>query len=254
MTTTMHVSYADETQRRFARIAGVMYLANYATAVTGVLGMSTIKGAGSFAERAANLIASEPMYRAALTSMAISWVILVIQAYALYVAVKPVNARIAQMALILEGSQAVVGAVSVMFGFSMMMAYTAVQAGSPFETDQLQVISKIINGAYNSGFSIALLFFAPASLLYFYLFLQSGYLPRAIAGLGVIGSALMIVSTIATLVAPGSARWLTYAAWGPMGVAEVVTGFWLAFKGIRYRVDTEEDGVDVSRHREGARG
>jgi hypothetical protein len=224
---------SDNTQRFSARVAGLAYLGNYLTAVVGFVGMSAIAGSGDFASRATRLAASEPLYRAALTSMAISWVILSLQAYALYVTLKPVSTHVARFAGILQGSQAVVGAVSVMFGFAILAVYTNAQTAGPLNGDQLQILHGIVTASYDSGFNIAMLFFGPASLLFFYLFYKSGYLPRALAGLGVVGSTLMIVAAAAALIQAPGLKAITIAAWAPTGIAEVATAFWLAIKGIR---------------------
>lgn len=224
---------SDATQRYYARVAGAAYLGNYITAVAGFVGMSVLAGSGDFAERAARMTASEPLYRAALASMAVSWVILLLQAYALYQTLKPVGTHVARFAGILQGSQAVVGAASVMFGFGILRLYTSARAGGPLPDEQLEVLLGIVNASYESGFNIAMLFFSPASLLFFYLFYKSGYLPRVLAGIGVVGSALMIVAAVAGLIQPPGLKVITLAAWVPMGVAEVVTAFWLALRGIR---------------------
>jgi hypothetical protein len=223
----------DDSPQRWARIAGVMYLANYLTAVAGVAAMSWIKGSGPFAERASRLLASETLYRGALTSMAISWVILIIQPYALYMTLRGVNKRIAQLATLLGVSEAVVGAVSVMFGFQIMQVYLSVKTGGPLQNDQLQMMARMVNAAYDSGFNIAMLFFGPASLLFFYLFYKSNFFPKSLAAIGILGSALMIPASAMVLIAPAHADGVRLAAWIPMGIAEVATAFWLAFRGIR---------------------
>jgi hypothetical protein len=228
---------SDGTQQQWARIAGAAYLANYLTAVLGVYGMTTIRGAGEFADRAARLAASEPLYRAALTSMAVSWVILTLQAYALYITLKPVNRHVATLGLLLQGSQAVVGAVSVLFGFTILRIYVGAATGGALSLEQLQGLRSIVNGGYDAGWNVAMLFFSPASLLFFYLFYKSAYLPRWLAAMGVIGSALMILLTVLSLIRV-PLQVLTIIVWVPMGVAEVVTAFWLAFRGIRISTDS----------------
>ena len=224
---------SDPTQRRAARVAGFAYLGNYLTAVLGFVGTAALVGTGEFAQQARAIMASEHVYRAALTSMALSWVILSLQAYALYLTLKPVHQHIARFAGILQGSQAVVGAVSIMFGFALLRVYTAVDPAGIVPGGYPEAFRAIINAAYESGFNVAMLFFAPASLLFFSLFYRSGYLPRPLAAIGVIGSILMIVATIAGMIQVPGTKIITIAAWVPMGIAEVGTALWLAIKGIR---------------------
>src|SRR5215213_6727819 len=92
----------DDTQRSYARLAGFAYLLNYATSVFGYLTPTRIRGSGEFAERAQRVLDSEALYRTALTSMAVGWVLIVVLAFALYVTLQPVSRRLAQLALLLE--------------------------------------------------------------------------------------------------------------------------------------------------------
>jgi len=222
----------DNTQRVYARLAGCMYLANYVTALFGVMTPSWIKGSGDFAERASRILASEHLYRTALASMAISWVIIVILAFALYVTLEPVNKRLAQIALFFELGQACVGAVTVMLSFATLRLYTAAVPTAPFQNVQLQALVRVTGSAADSGFNIAMIFFALGSASFFFLFYRSGYIPKALAALGVFGSVVMAVVSLAMLIFPEYAGTLQYG-WAPIGIAEVTTAFWLVIVGIR---------------------
>jgi hypothetical protein len=224
---------SDDSQRAFARIAGAAFLANYITGIAGYAALSTVQRSGGLAERAATLAGAEPLFRAGMASMAVSWVFLSLQAYALYVTLKPVSAHVARFGGILQGTQAAVGAASVMFGFAILRVYASVQPGTGSTHEPLQLVLGVVTSAYDSGFNVAMLFFAPASLLFFHLFYRSGYLPRALAALGIAGSALMIPASLAALVELPAAKAITLAAWTPMGIAEVGTALWLTLKGIR---------------------
>jgi hypothetical protein len=228
----MHDHPIDDTQRMYARLAGSMYLFNYVTAVFGAVAPSRIMGSGDFAERVQRILASEHLYRAALVSMAISWVLIVILAFALYVTLEPVNKRLAQIALFMELGQACVGAVTVMLSFGALRLYTTGQATGPFQNDQLQVLVSVTNSASGSGFQIAMTFLAVGSTLFFYLFYKSRYIPRPLAAWGVFASVLMLMVSLAGLTFPEYASTLQYG-WGPMGIAEIATAFWLMIVGIR---------------------
>lgn len=231
-----HMTASDSREIAYwARVAGVMYLCNYATAIAGTIGMEGIRGSGTFAEQALRLSAAEPLYRAAITSMAVSWVFLSVQAFALYKTVATVNRSVAQVALLLMSSQAVIGAVSLMFGLSIMSLRTGAASNAPLANDQLQMLTTALNAGYHGGFQIAMLFFAAASVLFFYLFYRSGFFPAKLAMLGMLGCALMVPASMAALISPTGMPRIGYAAWATMGIAEVSTGLWLAFRGIRIR-------------------
>jgi len=210
-----------------------MYVCNYATAVAGTLGMARIRGGGTFVEQALRLAAAEPLYRVAVTSMAVSWVFLSVQAFALFKTVEPVNRSVAQIAGLLMASQAVIGAVSLMFGLSIMRLRTGAAVDAPLTSEQLQMLARAFNAGFDGGFQIAMLFFATASVLFFYLFYRSGFFPAKLAMLGMIGCALMIPASMAALISPTGMPRIGYVAWATMGIAEVSTGLWLAFRGIR---------------------
>ena len=222
----------DRTQRFYARLAGFMYLFNYITSVFGALIPGRIRGSGAFAEQARRTIASEVLYRSALTSMAIGWVLIVFLAFSLYVTLKPVNRRLAQLALFLELSQASVGAVTVIFSFVVMGLYTSFQPTGSLQIDQLHSLARVVESASLSGFNISMTFLGLGSAIFFYLFYKSRYVPRLLAGWGVFASVVMLIVSLAMLMFPDNVRTLQYG-WGPMGIAEIGTALWLTIVGIR---------------------
>jgi hypothetical protein len=222
----------DRTQRFYARLAGFMYLFNYATSVFGAIMPGRIRGSGAFGDQARRTIASAVLYRSALTSMAIGWVLIVFLAFSLYVTLKPVNRRLAQLALFLELSQASVGAVTVIFSFVVMGLYTSFQPTGSFQSDQLQSLARVVESASLGGFNISMTFLGLGSAIFFYLFYKSRYVPRLLAAWGVFASVVMLIVSLAMLMFPDNVRTLQYG-WGPMGIAEIATALWLAIVGIR---------------------
>ncbi|MEJ7759516.1 MAG: DUF4386 domain-containing protein [Gemmatimonadaceae bacterium] len=228
----MDESSIDGTQLRYARLAGFMYLVNYATAIVGTLIPLRIRGPGDFAERAERIVASEHLYRIALTTFTISWVIIVILAFSLYVALEPVNKRLAQLALLFEIGQAVVGGVTVIFSYAVLQLYTVTPRSGAFQDDQLQGLTAVLWSAAGSGFHISMTFLSLGSTIFFYLFYKSRYVPRPLAAWGMIASVVLLIVSLGALTFPEYARTLQYG-WGVMGIAEVTTGFWLMIRGIR---------------------
>jgi hypothetical protein len=72
-------------------------------------------------------------------------------------------------------------------------------------------------------------------MLFSYLFFRSRYIPRWMAGFGILSFALIFIHAIMFIVAP------IYAAkpinqiifWGPSGLFEIIVGIWLLIKGIK---------------------
>ncbi len=228
----MTVRTIKPVQHTAARVAGFAYLVNYVASVFGVLMPSWIRGDFDFVVRAGRIAGSEHLYRTALTSMAVGWVIIVILGFALYVALEPVHKRFAQLALFFALGQSCVGAVTVMVSFSALRLYAFALANGPFQDEQLQALLSVTGYAVNSGFNIAMLFFSLGSIVFFSLFYKSRYIPRSLAAFGVLASVVMGVVTLAALIFPEYSRTLRYG-WGPMGIAEITTALWLVIAGIR---------------------
>jgi len=228
----MHVTPISRAQRACARLAGYLFLLNYALVIVGQFVPSTIRGSGDVAERAQRVLASESLYRVGLTSMTVGWVSIVVLAFALFVSLEPVHRRLAQLALCFRLGESFVGGASLMASFAMLRFYREVHAGGAVPPDLATSLAGVAGGATGSGFNIAMAFFSPGSLLFFLLFFRSGYIPRALAALGVFGSGLMFVVALATLLLPQHAG-LLQLGWAPIGVAELVTALWLAVVGIR---------------------
>lgn len=219
------------TQRVYARLAGWMYLANYALAITGAIVPASLRGSGTYAEKAARAGAARHAYGAALASGVVAWLLLLILAYALYVTLAPVNKRLAQLGLLLQLGHAWMGCLTMVFSYLVMRVYTSPQP-APLTGDQQEYLIGILNGASGSAFTTAMLFVGSASVLFFSLFFRSRYIPRILAGFGVFASAVLIVVSLGQLLLPEFARQWQYG-WGPMGIAEVATALWLVFAGIR---------------------
>ena len=82
---------ADNTQRRYARLAGFLFLGEIIFALGSGFVLSHIAGSGTFAETAKRIAASERLYRAALSTVLIVTLGSVVLAFALYATLKRVN-------------------------------------------------------------------------------------------------------------------------------------------------------------------
>jgi hypothetical protein len=69
--------------------------------------------------------------------------------------------------------------------------------------------------------------FGVGSLLFFYLFFKSRYIPRVLASLGLFASVTWTVLYWANLVFPEQHSLFQYICLPPMALADVITGFYL---------------------------
>jgi hypothetical protein len=229
---------AEGTQRTFARIAGLMYLWLIVTDMAGALTISRIIGFGSIVETARRVAASEHLYRVALCSELIECVSVVLLAFALYVTLRPVNQLLAQIALYLKLGESFISGVMMIFGFMTLRLYTSPQSFGALGTGQTQALMDLVGHATSDAYNIQAIFFSIGSVLFFYLFFKSRYIPRILSAFGVFASISVTITCFASLIFPEHAATLQYG-WAPIGLAELITGFWLMIFAVKTQVDTD---------------
>src|SRR5213592_156875 len=92
-------SSMERTQRIYARVAGFLFLWLIITGLAGTLTISHIVGSGTFAETAKSVVASEHLYRVALSSDLLETLSALVLAFALYATLRPVDKLVAQIAM-----------------------------------------------------------------------------------------------------------------------------------------------------------
>jgi hypothetical protein len=225
-------------QRTYARLAGIMFLANYVLQGLGDSVTILARQGESFAETARFASESAVLWRAALVEVAAAWIAIGILAFALYAVLEPVNKRLAQLALVLRLGASFVGAASVMFRITQAGLYQASETEGLFTTEQLRTLVAVSQRAAGAGVTTAWMFLGAGSMLFFLLFLRSRYLPRALAGFGIVASALLVAAAAAMFVFP--ARINELKLFGvPFFLTEVATALWLLFKGPHPRATAE---------------
>ena len=149
-------------------------------------------------------------------------------AFALYVTLKPVDKLLAQFAMYCRLGESFIGAAGMIFSFFRLGLYTSAQSAAALGPDQSQALLGLTRTAGSASVNISAIFFSIGSMLFFYVFFKSGYIPKLLSGFGVFASVVVTVMCFASLVFPEYAARLQYG-WAPMAIAEVTTGFWLMF-------------------------
>lgn len=239
----MKDSTAEGTQRRFARIAGFMYLWLIVTDMAGALTISRIVGLGSFAETARRVRASEHLYRVALCSELIECLSVVLLAFALFVTLKPVNKLLAQIALYWKLGESFISGVMMIFGFMTLRVYTSPQSLGTLGTGQTQALADLTGHATSDAYNIQAIFFSLGSMLFFYLFFKARYIPRILSAFGVFGSISVTITCFASLIFPEYAATLQYG-WAPIGIAELITGFWLMIFAVKTHAGSDRQSTE----------
>ena len=217
---------AERTQRIYARVAGFMYLWLIVADLVGLLTISHIEGSGAFAETSKRVVASEHLYRVALSSELVESVSAVLLAFALYVTLKPVDKLLAQIAMYWRLGESFIGGVMSIFSFLTLRLYSPSQSVGALGSDQSQALASLTRHAASVAYDISALFFSVGSTLFFYLFFKSRYIPRTLSAFGVFASVIVTIICFGSLNFPEHASTLQYG-WVPIAIAETITGIWL---------------------------
>ena len=222
---------AQDTQRAYARAAGLFYLLVLALDIAGLVITSSIEGGGGFAATAGRVGASELVYRVGLCLSLLGSMSTIALAIGLYVTLKPVDGNLALTALLFRSAEAVIGAVGIVGAFATLQIYLAANHAAAFDANQLHALTVLHPLAVSTD--VAAIFFCTGSTIFFYLFFKTQYIPRMLSGLGVFASVLYLAMWFANLVAPGLPGLVQVIGSIPILIAEVGTGLWLLIRGIR---------------------
>jgi len=218
----------ERAQRTYARLAGFLFLWLIITGLTGLFISSQIVGSGTFAETTKRIVASQHLYRLGLCFGLIETVSAALLAFSLYVTLKPVHKFLAQIAMFYRLGESFIGGAATILSFVQLGLYTSSQSSVTLGAEQSQALMGLTRHATSASFNICAIFFSVGSILFFYLFFQSRYIPRILSAFGVLASVIVTIICFGSLIFPERAALLQYG-WAPIAIAEVVAGFWLMF-------------------------
>jgi len=185
-------------------------------------------------DTARNILAKEALFRVGLTIELIMSVGLVVLAVALYRILKPINGGLALLALLWKVAEVVLAAAIVLLTFAaLQLANGSVQLAA-FSAEQLRAPVGLLLNAHTVLYSVPMIFLGLDLMLFFYLFYKSKYIPRVMAGFGVLSYALIFVHAIGIIIVPDVAIMpiVQTVAFLPSCIAELVVGTWLLVKGL----------------------
>lgn len=176
---------------------------------------------------AANIVANTSLYRLGFTIFMLEMVAQVAVSALHYDLLKPVNRSVARLSAIIGITGAGIKAMARLFYYAPLILLGGGSYLSAIEPAQLEALSLAFLRINSQGAAIALIFFGFETLLRGWLVFKSGFLPRFLGVLSMIGGL----------------GWLTYL-WPPLGsqvfivvalfaiVGVIVTTGWLFIRGV----------------------
>lgn len=219
--------------RATARITGFLYVVIIATAA---LSEFYIRGglvvSGNAARTAANILASEPVYR---LSGAIDFIVLFCDisiALLLYILLRPVSDGLSLLAAFFRLVFSAIMAVAILFHFAPLFLLKGASYLDAFSVGQLQALSMLSLKLHSAMYDIGLLFFGVHCVLIGLLIARSAFLPKIIGVLLALAGLGYLVSSTASLFLPALAPLVFPYSLLPGLVAESVLALWLLLIGV----------------------
>jgi hypothetical protein len=231
-----------ESQRKAARVAGLLYLLLMVTGLFAeVYVRSKLIVPGDAAATAHNIMASGRLFRLGIACDLITFTGTVALVVTLYVLLKPVSQGLAFLAAFWRLAESAICGVITLNSIVAVQLLSGAGYLQAFRPEQLQALAAVFVSAHGAGYRIGAVFFALGSAVFSYLFFKSRYIPRPLAAWGVFSSLLVLVPLFALILVPssyGDIAW-GYYGWrpprwqGPIMLFEAATGLWLLVKGVR---------------------
>jgi Domain of unknown function (DUF4386) len=185
------------------------------------------------AATANNILGSETLFRVGLAGEMLTCACDVALAMILYVLLKPVSKNLALLAAFFRVTFVSIYGVAKLFEIAALVALGSADSLKAFTPQQLHALAYMSLRVHSYGYGVSLLFFGFCCALFGYLIHKSGYLPRTLGILLVIGGWGYVVFSLAQMLAPEFAtRFLFPWLMLPAFPAELGLCLWLLVKGV----------------------
>ena len=139
--------------------------------------------------------------------------------------------NLALLAVFLRLAEVAIHYVAILGSVVALMLLSGADYLQTFDTSQLHSLARVAVSAQGAGVNLGFVLLGLGSTVFAYLLLRSGYVPKALAGLGIFASLLLATAAVSIIVFPTVARPFYLPAMAPMGIYEITLGFWLLIKG-----------------------
>jgi len=216
-------------ERRLAKIAGLLYLA---VAVLGgfaeLIVRDRIVALGDPATTAESIRASATLFRAGFVADLAQATIFLFTAMALYLLLRGVNELVARAMVVFVAVSVAIICLNLLNQFMALQLATGETAGS---ADLAGLFAEM----HHAGYLIAQIFFGLWLLPLGYLVVRSGWFPKAIGVLLIAGCFGYLIDTFASFLAPSVAGVIGAVVLVPAAIGELAFVVWLLVKGVRVR-------------------
>ena len=218
------------TRTTSARIAGFTFLFFIVVGVSSMVLMNRATSAEGTAAKLARIAEHATDVRINIVLTLLQCFSAIVLAVTLYAITRDVDHELAMLVMVFRISEGVLGAIGIPMTQGLLWLATAgAGAGAPDVVTAKAVGAFLLMPAQST--MIGAPFFAIGSTIFSYLLLRGRLVPVALAWLGVLASALVVVGSPLQLAGFLEGPITTYM-WLPLLAFEVPLGFWLLIKGV----------------------
>jgi hypothetical protein len=183
---------------------------------------------GDAATTANNVLASESLFRLGVVSALITQTVQILLVLALYKLLKPVNRNLALLMVIFILLGVPIAMLNELNHFVVLLLLSGADYLTVFTADQLQALVPLLLDLHEHGIMIAHIFWGLWLLPMGYLIFKSGYIPRILGVLLIIGGFGCLIDFVTFLLFPDFD--VTIAEFTFIG--ELLLPLWLLIKGV----------------------
>ena len=220
--------------KRLARIAGVLYLLNAITAGF-AYGFVEIKMyvAGNVATTAGNVVANSGLVRLGVVADLFQATVWVFVAMTLYLLLKHVSKSVASAMVVLAAMGASITMLNTVFEFEALRAATGAVNLAAFGAAGSSALMLLLVDAQHNGIFVAQIFFGLWLAPMGYLAYRSGWFPKALGIMLIVGTVCYLVDTLAAFLVPDFGQTIHTFVWIPVAIAELWMVLYLLVIGVK---------------------
>jgi hypothetical protein len=214
---------------RTARIAGILYLSLLPLGIFGLLYVSaSVIVPGDAAATAANIIASESLFRTSIVTALLVQIVNVFVVIALYQLLSPVDQTMARLMAVFILLGAPIAMLSEAGKFAVLYLLNNADIAAAFTADQIQALMTVLLEWHERGIGIASIFWGLWLFPMGYLVFKSGFLPRFIGVLLMIGCFGYLFDFATAAFYPDLGMTISQFTF----IGEIALPLWLLIKGV----------------------
>lgn len=221
-----------DSSNKTARVAGLLYLASVVTGLFSLMYVpSQIYVHGDPSATIANITGSESLFRLGIAAGALDYVVFALLPLVLYKLLAPVNRTAALLMVVFALISIPIDFVAIATQFDVLSLLHASTYAQVFTPDQLQAKAMLLLNAYDNRIQVAQIFWGLWLFPFGYLVFKSGFLPRILGVLLMIGCFSYLDTFFAQTLFPDYGV-PDFVMW-PAAMAEFGTCLWLLIMGTR---------------------